>query len=966
MSSKSASPWISIKLGRELNGISIDVPTCPNSNAKIHEKARAFDAVTQAISAHLDVFDFAELKNCLTTHVPGSHAFSSNQVQSLDLTLAKAPFEVQNLKPIGFLFADKSPVDPGIAQSPAAQRPANIRYFRVSFQVDPKSFAPPGTSLKELDPFVAEYDLPLFQTPIQQVGGLPRLNIWPNNTPGPQQTPHTGPPAAQTVPSLLGHTMQSVAHYALPTVFAAPTPLPPMPVETPQTYGPLPESARGPTRGRTPPSTIINTYVGNTEFLTNQAVLDEFCSCKPTFHPHVATGWTAFCKRVKWTIFTQLVRIAYVGNLDTDCNQAISDIAAEFRRLHMVDGKPKTNSEFDNPNELFDAYVERLPSLPNDVQTWGFCLPHLYHGALSEQCREHLIDYKPPNVSQLTSKNAQYEALTQLRTAAGTAFSTISRNQTSMKRFFAQHLNGSTLKAFTTSVAEAVSPARKSPERKKGRNVSWGDDVTSSSSSSSSSSQISSYAFHSPAEQTLRAHKPTDSTDIKEFPTDPFTGYTSKYYRGQKVCFGCGECDPSKHVEFKLCPKKHEEATKQAFFKELHAHSKTCREKHQLKQYERRTNSDKPNSDKAKQSTPTSTTTTPPAAQTAPYQAQLMPPPRTYTTHTYQEPVYTQTSTYAMLPPQVPYTPVPPPAPVNLPPPPHPYSQASTSQPVPPAPTPAPAPAPAQSAPQANASFFPVRVRSFHTQPSPNHAPPMPLNIDMGLPNITWDLGLPNDPNPVKLRALFDSCGCCNVGRLDYHLWLVSQRPDIVAEFRFFDGHQPFDPLGLDGVVSQSSDLVSTDDGLLSERHGLLTAIVRYWTPYKMPNGSPLAISFGLGEHVSTNTLTGLPTLEGLKFITDYSKFQAYSATLDRHFPLDRYPGDCGLPNGTTFDIAEFRKQHDQDLATHRSTDSRSLATADRTHAQAFYSPSLLAAVDDPTTNFLRRKVIPAPGASQQ
>jgi len=884
-------------------------------------------------------------------HVPGSHAFSSNQVQSLDLALAKAPFKVSNLVPIGFLFTDKSPVDPSAAQYPAMQRPANIRYFRVSFEVDPKPFAPPGTSLNGMEPFIAEYDIPLFQTPIQQAGGLPRLNIWPNNTPGPQQTPHTGPPAAQTVPRLFGHTMQTIAHHALPTVFAAPTPLPPMPVETPQTYGPPPASARGPT----PPGTIVNTYVGNTEFLTNQAIFDEFCSCKPTFPSRVAASWAAFCKHVKWTVFSQLVRIAYVGNLDTDFTQSISDISAEFRSLQMVDGKPKTNNEFDNPNALFDAYVERLPSLPPNVQTWGFCLPYLFYGALSEQCREHLTDYKPHKADQLTSKDAQYAALTELRAAAGTAFQTISRNQTSMKRFLSQHFNSSSLKALTSTVTEAISPTRKSPDRKKGRSVSWVDD----NNNSSSSSQARSYAFLSPAEQTIQKHKQSAPTDTQDFPVDPFTGYVSKYYRGQKCCFGCGECDPAKHVEFKNCPKKHEDATKQAFFKELHAHSKTHREKWQLRNQEKR---DKQNADtnKPQNSSVPASNAAPPSSIAPAYQAQLMPPPRTYT-------ITTQDPVYSMLPPLVPYIPTPPPAPVNLPPPSHPSAPASNPSPAPasnPQPT---TPAPAAAAPaQGSTSWYPFRVRSFHTQPGPQHAPPMPLNIDMGLPNITWDLGLPNDPNPVKLRALFDSCGCCNVGRLDYHLWIVSQRPDIVAEFRFCDGHQPFDPLGLDGVVSQSSDLVPTNDGLLSEQHGLLTAIVRYWTPYKMPDGSPLALSFGLGEHVSTNTLTGLPTLEGLKFMTDYSKFQAFSVALNRNFPLDRHPGDCGLPHGTSFDVAEFRKKHDQELAQHRSAATCPSTAANLTHAQAFYSPSLLAAVDDPNANFLRRKVIPAPNASQQ
>ena len=91
-SSKSASPWISLRLGRALNFLDIRAPTCPKVNAPSHEKAHAFDATTQAISAHLTHFDFAELSACLTSHVPGQHTFVINQVEGIDPQLTKAPF----------------------------------------------------------------------------------------------------------------------------------------------------------------------------------------------------------------------------------------------------------------------------------------------------------------------------------------------------------------------------------------------------------------------------------------------------------------------------------------------------------------------------------------------------------------------------------------------------------------------------------------------------------------------------------------------------------------------------------------------------------------------------------------------------------------------------------------------------------------------------------------------------------
>jgi hypothetical protein len=242
----------------------------------------------------------------------------------------------------------------------------------------------------------------------------------------------------------------------------------------------------------------------------------------------------------------------------------------------------------------------------------------------------------------------------------------------------------------------------------------------------------------------------------------------------------------------------------------------------------------------------------------------------------------------------------------------------------------------------------------------------MPLNIDMGFPIITWDLGLSSDTNAVRLRSLFDSCGCANVGRLDYHLWIISRNPEIVAEFRFYDSHQPFDPISLDGVVTNPSDLKTTDEGLLSENHGLLTAIVRYRTPYLLPDKSPLCISYGLGENVSTNTLTGLPLIKALAFLTDYGAFQAYSPVIKQTFPLETSPGQCGLPPNVTFNVTEFRKQYDQQLSVRHSTNISALSASEQARHHAFFSPSLLTSIDDTSGNYLCRRVVPCDTPNHQ
>ena len=58
------------------------------------------------------------------------------------------------------------------------------------------------------------------------------------------------------------------------------------------------------------------------------------------------------------------------------------------------------------------------------------------------------------------------------------------------------------------------------------------------------------------------------------------------------------------------------------------------------------------------------------------------------------------------------------------------------------------------------------------------------------------------------------------------HQWLMTTYPEIVAEYIQFDDSDPFQPLQLECAVS---DLSAVEDN-----HGKLTAIVRYWTQYKV------------------------------------------------------------------------------------------------------------------------------------
>ena len=58
----------------------------------------------------------------------------------------------------------------------------------------------------------------------------------------------------------------------------------------------------------------------------------------------------------------------------------------------------------------------------------------------------------------------------------------------------------------------------------------------------------------------------------------------------------------------------------------------------------------------------------------------------------------------------------------------------------------------------------------------------MPIQINNYLPSIYLHLGLIEDEEN-KMRMLLDTGATMNSGNLNYHLWVMSQCPEMVDEF---------------------------------------------------------------------------------------------------------------------------------------------------------------------------------------
>jgi hypothetical protein len=198
-------------------------------------------------------------------------------------------------------------------------------------------------------------------------------------------------------------------------------------------------------------------------------------------------------------------------------------------------------------------------------------------------------------------------------------------------------------------------------------------------------------------------------------------------------------------------------------------------------------------------------------------------------------------------------------------------------------------------------NLFVQHVLVLQQQPDlPARIAPMPITVDNLLPVLSMELGKVS-PAGFVLAGLCDSCGALNTGYTPFHQWIYATYPHLVHEYRAFDDNDPFEPIKLLGAIRHPTDFNESD-------FGLLTAIIRYHTPYKNSNGAPLTVSFALGTDVSTNTIFGLPTLDDLQLVWDITSDSAISKSCGITFPLQRRGSNRGLPAGVTFDATEFER----------------------------------------------------------
>ena len=173
---------------------------------------------------------------------------------------------------------------------------------------------------------------------------------------------------------------------------------------------------------------------------------------------------------------------------------------------------------------------------------------------------------------------------------------------------------------------------------------------------------------------------------------------------------------------------------------------------------------------------------------------------------------------------------------------------------------------------------------------------PIPLNVDNGLPGIELWFGT-DLIHEIGIIFHMDTCVAINTSNLMVHKWLVTQNPELVAEYIQFDDAYPFDPIQVHCAVEYLATIKSM--------YSRLTVIVRYWLRYKQ-DGRCVLLSFGLGDSVAVNSLIVIPTVKVWKALFDFELDSMIARALHAQFPLIIEATKHGLPPGIIFSASAF------------------------------------------------------------
>ena len=145
------------------------------------------------------------------------------------------------------------------------------------------------------------------------------------------------------------------------------------------------------------------------------------------------------------------------------------------------------------------------------------------------------------------------------------------------------------------------------------------------------------------------------------------------------------------------------------------------------------------------------------------------------------------------------------------------------------------------------------------------------------------------------MRILVDTGLAINSGHKHYHLWVMSQCPEMIAEYLQCGKDTNYD------VVQFISALDPHVSSQLNTQ-GQMTDIIRYHTPYLVNDMEPLIISFSLGDEIFLRTVSVLLTHLSMGVTIDLQCGTLSCSQLSFYFDLFLDPPGKGLYDGISLD----------------------------------------------------------------
>ena len=140
----------------------------------------------------------------------------------------------------------------------------------------------------------------------------------------------------------------------------------------------------------------------------------------------------------------------------------------------------------------------------------------------------------------------------------------------------------------------------------------------------------------------------------------------------------------------------------------------------------------------------------------------------------------------------------------------------------------------------------------------------MSILINNSIRCIFFQLGLKtNEYN--HMRVLVDTGAAMNLGYKDCHFCVMSQCPEIVAEYLQCDENTYYDTVQL--LAALDLNVVPQ-----SNTHDQMTAVVKYHTLYLVNDTESLIISFALDNDISLCSVLGLPNLLSMSATIDLQR----------------------------------------------------------------------------------------------